>query len=281
MFTTLISTQELAAAAPSRDLVICDVRHDLVQDAWGESEYAKAHVQGALFVHVDRELSAPKTGTNGRHPLPTPEAAAAVFSRLGIDATKQVVAYDQGNGMYAARLWWMLHWLGHDAVAVLDGGFARWTSEGRATTTDVPEARPASFGIRRVTPTVSAAGVRASIHRETLLLIDGRAPERFRGEVEPFGPVAGHIPGARNRPFAQNLETDGTFKHPAFLRAEFSALLDDASHANVVHYCGSGISACHNILAMEIAGLSGTRLYPGSWSEWSSDPGRPVARGDA
>jgi len=280
MFTTLIATSELSGNLGRSDLVICDVRHDLVQqDAWGEAEYAKAHVPGAQFVHVDRELSGAKTGSNGRHPLPTPEAAAALFSRLGIDATKQVVAYDQGNGMYAARLWWMLRWLGHDAVAVLDGGFAKWSKEGRALTADVTEPHPASFGIHRVTPTVNASGVRASVHRHTLFLIDARSPERFRGEVEPFGPVAGHIPGAHNRPFALNVEADGTFKHAAFLRAEFTALLDGASHETVVHSCGSGISACHNILAMEIAGLPGTRLYPGSWSEWSADPALPVERG--
>ena len=280
MFTTLISTAELAAALGQPDVVICDVRHDLVQqDAWGEAEYAKAHVPGAQFVHVDRELSAHRTGSNGRHPLPTPEAAAALFARLGINEAKQVVAYDQGNGMYAARLWWMLRWLGHDAVAVLDGGYAKWLKEGLPVTSQVPVPRPSSFGIHRVTPTVNASGVRASVHRHTLFLIDARSPERFRGEVEPFGPVAGHIPGAHNRPFTQNLEADGTFKHPAFLRAEFTALLDGSSHETVVHSCGSGISACHNILAMEIAGLPGTRLYPGSWSEWSADPALPVERG--
>jgi len=247
--------------------------------AWGGAEYAKAHVPGAQFVHLDRDLSAPKTGSNGRHPLPTPEAAAALFARLGIDEHKQVVAYDQDNGMYVARLWWMLRWLGHDAVAVLDGGFAKWSKEGREMTADVPEAHASSFGIHRVTPTVSASGVRASLHRHTLFLMDARAPERFRGDVEPLDPVAGHIPGARNRPFAQNLDADGTFKHPAFLRAEFTALLDGASHETVVHSCGSGVSACHNILAMEIAGMPGTRLYPGSWSEWCADPMRPIERG--
>jgi thiosulfate/3-mercaptopyruvate sulfurtransferase len=259
--------------------VICDVRHDLARPDWGPAEYAKAHLPGAQFVHVDRDLSAPKTGKNGRHPLPTPEVAAALFSRLGIDDHKQVVAYDQGNGMYAARLWWMLHWLGHDAAAVLDGGLAKWLGEGRAVTTEVPTARPASFGIRRVTPTVNATGVRSSLNRRTLFLVDARAPERFRGEVEPVDPVAGHIPGAHNRPFTQNLDADGTFKPPAFLRAEFTALLDGASHESVVHHCGSGVSACHNILAMEVAGLPGTRLYPGSWSEWSADPSRPIERG--
>ena len=279
MFTTLISTVELGTAFGRSDLVICDVRHDLVQPQRGASEYAKAHVPGARFVHVDNDLSGAPTGRNGRHPLPAPEAAAALFSRLGIDATTQVAAYDQGNGMYAARLWWMLRWLGHDAVAVLDGGYAKWLKEGRATTTEVPDPRRASFGIRHVTPTVNAAGVRASIDRHSLFLIDARSPERFRGEVEPFGPVAGHIPGAHNRPFALNLEADGTFKHTSFLRAEFTALLDGKSHETVVHSCGSGVSACHNILAMEIAGLPGTRLYPGSWSEWSADPSLPVEVG--
>jgi len=280
MFTTLISTDELGKVLGRPDVVICDVRHDLAQpDTWGEAEYAKAHVPGAQFVHIDRDLSAPKTGSNGRHPLPAPEAAAALFSRLGIDDHKQVVVYDQGNGMYAARLWWMLHWLGHDAAAVLDGGLVEWQREGRATTGVVPKAHAASFGIRRVTPTLNAAGVRASLNRRTLFLVDARAPERFRGEVEPIDPVAGHIPGAHNRPFTQNLDADGTFKLPAFLRAEFMALLDGASHETVVHQCGSGVSACHNILAMEVAGLPGTRLYPGSWSEWSADPGRPIERG--
>jgi 3-mercaptopyruvate sulfurtransferase SseA len=175
LFTTLISTAELAAALGQPDVVICDVRHDLVQqDAWGEAEYAKAHVPGAQFVHVDRELSAPRTGSNGRHPLPTPEAAAALFARLGINEAKQVVAYDQGNGMYAARLWWMLRWLGHDAVAVLDGGYAKWLKEGLPVNSQVPVPRPSSFGIHRVTPTVNASGVRASVHRHTLFLIRTR-----------------------------------------------------------------------------------------------------------
>jgi thiosulfate/3-mercaptopyruvate sulfurtransferase len=281
MFTTLISTDDLAAALSRPDLVICDVRHDLMHpDTWGEAEYAKAHLPGAQFVHVDRDLSAERTGRNGRHPLPAPEVAAASFGRLGIADGTQVVAYDQGNGAYAARLWWMLRWLGHDAVAVLDGGFTKWVRENRAVTSEVPAARATTFGIRRVTPTVNAEGILASLSRRTLLVLDARGAERFRGEVEPLDPVAGHIPGARNRPFTQNLDADGTFKHPAFLRAEFEARLDGAPHNLVVHHCGSGITACHNLLAMEIAGLTGTRLYPGSWSEWCADPGRPVARGE-
>jgi thiosulfate/3-mercaptopyruvate sulfurtransferase len=282
MFTTLISTQELAGALASPNLVLCDVRHDLSHpDNWGRSEYANAHLPGAQFVGIDRDLSATKTGTNGRHPLPFPEAAAALFGRLGIEPESQVVAYDQGSGMFAARLWWMLRWLGHEAVAVLDGGFAKWVREGRATSTQVPDPRPTTFDVRSVMPTVSATGIMASLAQHTLLLLDARAPERFRGDVEPLDPVAGHIPGARNRPFAQNLNADGTFKSPASLRADFDAVLAGTPHAQVVHQCGSGVTACHNILAMEIAGLPGTRLYPGSWSEWCSDPARPVARGDS
>jgi thiosulfate/3-mercaptopyruvate sulfurtransferase len=277
---TLISTEDLANRLGSPDLVVCDVRHDLQKpDEWGEAAYRAGHVPGAVFVHLDRDLSAPKTGRNGRHPLPTPEAAAALFGRLGIGAGKEVVAYDQGPGMYAARMWWMLRWLGFESAAVLDGGFAKWKAEGRATATDIAQPAPATFAIRRVTPTVSATGVAASLARRALVLVDARAPERFRGETEPLDPVAGHIPGARNRPFTQNLDADGTFKAPAFLRAEFNALLDGTSHELVVHHCGSGVTACHNLLAMEIAGLGETRLYPGSWSEWCSDPARPIEVG--
>jgi thiosulfate/3-mercaptopyruvate sulfurtransferase len=280
MFNTLITTEELAALAGRPDVVVCDVRHDLAQpDAWGETQYRHGHVPGAVFVHLDRDLSGRKTGTNGRHPLPSPETAAAMFGHLGIAAGRQVVAYDQGGGMFAARLWWMLGWLGFDAAAVLDGGYAKWVAEGRAVETDPVMPKAAAFTIGRVTPTVNASGVMASLARQRLLLIDARAAERFRGETEPLDPVAGHIPGARNRPYALNLNPDGTFKHPAFLRAEFGALLDGEPHDLVVHQCGSGVTACHNLLAMEIAGISGTRLYPGSWSEWCADPMRPVSTG--
>lgn len=277
---TLITTEELEARLRKPDLVLCDVRHNLAHpDGWGKAQYDAGHIPGAVFVHLDRDLSAPMTGSNGRHPLPTPEAASATFGRLGITSGRQVVAYDQGEGAYAARLWWMLRWLGFESVAVLDGGYAKWKSEGRAVTAEPTLPSPASFRISRVTPTVNATGVAASLPRHTLLLLDARAPERFRGETEPLDPVAGHIPGARNRPYTQNLNADGTFKHAAFLRAEFGAILDDASPDVVVHQCGSGVTACHNILAMEIAGMHGTRLYPGSWSEWCSDPQRPVAVG--
>ncbi len=281
MFDTLISTEELAARLGEPGLVVCDVRHDLARpDTWGDAQYHAGHIPGAVFVHVDRDLSGATSGTNGRHPLPSPETAAATFGRLGIGPGTHVVVYDQGPGMYAARMWWMLRWLGFDAVAVLDGGYAKWSAEGRPLATDATRLAAAPFAIDRVTPTVNATGVLASLPRQTLVLIDARAPERYRGDIEPLDPVAGHIPGARNRPYTLNLDADGTFKHPAFLRAEFEALLDGIKPDLVVHQCGSGITACHNLLAMELAGLSGTRLYPGSWSEWSADKARPVATGD-
>ena len=280
MFTTLIDSDQLETRLGSPDLVICDVRHDLARpEHWGKAQYDAGHIPGAVFVHLDRDLSAAMTGRNGRHPLPTPEQAAKTFGRLGITAGKQVVAYDQGGGAIAARLWWMLRWLGFDAVAVLDGGYAKWAAEGRVVSEEPTIPTPAEFAITRVTPTVNASGVMASLARQALVVLDARSPERFRGEVEPLDPVAGHIPGALNRPYTLNLDKDGTFKHPAFLRAEFEAILDGAPHDAVVHQCGSGVTACHNLLAMEIAGITGTRLYPGSWSEWCADPSRPVEKG--
>ena len=279
MFTTLISTADLAARLDTPETVVVDVRHDLgAPDTWGTAQYRAAHIPGAVFAHLDRDLSAPKTGTNGRHPLPSPEACATAFGRLGLGAGKQVVAYDQGNGAYAARLWWMLRWLGHEAAAVLDGGYDKWVREGRPVTAEVRGPRPATFTARPVATPVDARELEASLGRGSTVLIDARAPERFRGEVEPLDPVAGHIPGAMNRPFARNLGTDGTFKPAPVLRGEFDALLAGRPPAAVVHQCGSGVTACHNALAMEIAGLHGARLYPGSWSEWCADPARPVAR---
>ena len=279
-YGTLISTADLARHLGDPAFVIVDVRHDLAKpERFGEDAYAQSHVPGAVFAHIDRDLSAPITGRNGRHPLPTPEAASAVFGRLGIDATKQVVAYDQGNGVFASRLWWMLRWLGHENVAVLDGGFAKWTREGHAVESEARVAKPANFVARRVRPTVNAAGVAASLPRHALVLLDARAAERYRGDVEPLDPVAGHIPGALNRPYSRNVGADGTFRPAAELRAEFDAMLHGRAPADVVHYCGSGVTACHNVLAMTIAGYPITRLYPGSWSEWCADPKRPVARG--
>jgi thiosulfate/3-mercaptopyruvate sulfurtransferase len=281
MYSTLISTADLALHLADPSLVVVDVRHDLGQpDTWGEAEYRRAHIPGARFVHMDGDLAAPKTGMNGRHPLPSAEASAALFGRLGVDASKQVVAYDQGPGSYAARLWWMLRWLGHDAVAVLDGGYAVWEREGRPVTTDVPAVVPASFIARPSAPVVDVATVAATLGSPSMLLVDARGRERFRGDVEPIDKVAGHIPGAINRPYTDNLAADGRFKPARELRADFSALIGDRAPSAIVHTCGSGVTACHNLLAMEHAGLGGARLYPGSWSEWSADPARPIARGD-
>ena len=276
----LISTSELAARLRDPSLVIVDTRHDLAQpEHWGEAQYSASHIPGARFAHLDRDLSARKTGTNGRHPLLSPEAAAAVLSRLDIDATKHVVVYDQQSGQYAARLWWMLRWLGHDAVAVLDGGFDRWVREGRPVTTDVPPPGEASFAVRHGVATSDANEVQASLAGADLTLVDARAPERYSGENEPLDPVAGRIPGALNRFWSTNVNPDGTFKTPEAIRSEFAALLGDTPLDRVVHYCGSGVTACHNLLAMEVAGLPGTRLYPGSWSEWCADASHPVERG--
>jgi thiosulfate/3-mercaptopyruvate sulfurtransferase len=228
---------------------------------------------------VDLDLSAPLTGTNGRHPLPSPASCAAKFGRLGIDASKQVVIYEKNSGMFASRMWWMLRWLGHHAAAVLDGGYDKWVREGRAVTTDVPLPRPATFPIRQGAPMVDAAAVLANLASPSQILVDARAAERFRGDVEPMDRVAGHIPGALNRHYAQNLTAEATFKSADALHTEFDSLLRGRPASAVVHQCGSGVSACHNLLAMEIAGFHGSRLYAGSWSEWCADPARPVARG--
>ncbi len=280
MLTTLVSTADLAARLGDPALVVVDVRHDLASpERWGEERYAQGHLPGARFAHLDRDLSAAKTGRNGRHPLPDAADAARVMGRLGIGGDSQVVAYDNGSGMFAVRLWWMLRWLGHDAVAVLDGGFDKWTREGRPVTPEVPVVVPQVFPLRRVAPVLTVQELAGALPSGSLALVDARAAERYRGEVEPLDPVAGHIPGARNRPFAANLNPDLTFKPAAVLRAEFAELLGTTPLDRVVHYCGSGVSACHNLLAMEIAGLPGTRLYPGSWSEWCADASRPVATG--
>ena len=282
MASTLISPEDLADRLADPGLVVLDLRHDLAQpEHWGETQYAAGHVPGARFVHIDRDLSAHKTGRNGRHPLPTPAAASALFGRLGIGPSTQVVAYDQNSGMYAARAWWMLRWLGHDTAAVLDGGYARWQREGRAVSTAAPAPRPAVFPVRIPLATASADDVLHNIAARSRVVVDARAPERFRGDVEPIDPVAGHIPGARNWPYSQNVGPDGTFRPAADLAAGFAAFLGGTPAAAVIHQCGSGVTACHNILAMAVAGYPLTTLYPGSWSEWVANPARPVARGPA
>ncbi len=280
MFRTLIDSGELAAHLDDPAWVVVDVRHDLMQpDRWGYDQYRAAHLPNARFVHLDRDLSALKNGRNGRHPLPAPADAAALFGRLGINSDTQVVAYDQSSNMFASRLWWMLRWLGHDEVAVLDGGFDKWVRDNRDLSAEVPVVRPATFTIRSTLPTASVQDVLDSLPTHARFIIDARAPERFRGEIEPMDPVAGHIPGAHNWPYGRNLNPDGTFKSPAALAAGFAEFLGPTPPARIVHQCGSGVTACHNILAMEHAGYPATTLFPGSWSEWVADPSRPVATG--
>jgi thiosulfate/3-mercaptopyruvate sulfurtransferase len=277
--TTLLATAELAAHLDDPGWVVFDCRHDLANPGAGEQEYARSHIPGARFLHLDRDLAAPATGKNGRHPLPDPQAFAQTLGAAGVDSGKQVVAYDAQTGVYAARLWWMLRWLGHEKVALLDGGYAKWTREGRPVTGALPQPVPARFDGRPRAMSVDAGDVRSHLGRPGRILIDARSPDRYRGENETLDPVGGRIPGSINRFFRNNLDAEGCFKPAAELRQAFAALLGDAPPDAVVHSCGSGVSACHNLLAMEIAGLSGSRLYPGSWSEWCSDPGRPTEQG--
>jgi thiosulfate/3-mercaptopyruvate sulfurtransferase len=230
-------------------------------------------------MHLDEDLSGPKTGLNGRHPLPHPLTFALRLGALGIDNGKQVVAYDASGGCYAARLWWMLRWVGHDAIAVLDGGWQAWLEGSYPVSAEAAPAARTTYRLRTQPQlAVDAAYVSAHLEDPSSMLIDARSPDRFRGENETLDPVAGHIPGARNRFFRSNLEASGCFKRPEALRSEFLSLLGDRAPASVVHQCGSGVTACHNALAMEHAGLSGSRVYPGSWSEWISDRTRPVER---
>ena len=284
--TTLISAAEmLALQAAGQPLVLLDCGFDLADTAAGERAYAAGHLKGARHVHLDRDLSGAKTGGNGRHPLPDRASLAARAGNWGITPDVQVVCYDDQGGVYAARAWWLLRWLGHGAVAVLNGGRGAWATAGGALTTDLPAPAPAPAPapqppyptLAPAMPTVDTAALQERLDAVTLL--DARAPERFRGEVEPLDPVAGHIPGAQCRFFRLNLAADGRFKSAEQLRQEFAALSGPHAQSPVVHQCGSGVTACHNLLAMAHAGLEPGALYPGSWSEWCSDPARPVARG--
>jgi len=282
IYTTLISTAALEARLGDPQLVVVDCRHDLGKSDWGRAEYRRAHIPGARFLHLDDHLSARPNGANGRHPLPDPAAFARTLGRAGIGSQTQVVAYDSQGGMVASRLWWMLrHWLGHEAAAVLDGGWDLWTAEGHAVSADVPHVHPVQFVAGSTADVVDARSVLEHLGRPGMILIDARAPDRFRGENETLDPVGGRIPGARNRFFRDNLGKDGRFKPAPMLREEFAAAIGGGRPDEVVHQCGSGVSACHNVLAMDVAGLAGSRLYAGSWSEWCSDPSRPVARGVA
>ena len=274
----LVSTVQLAAHLDDPQWIVADCRHDLANPDAGRAAYAQAHIPGARFFHLDHDLSGPRTGKNGRHPLPDPEKFAAALEKAGIGPGSRVIAYDAQGGMNATRLWWLMRWIGHDRVSVLDGGWKAWIAEARPQSTESPVTQ-ASRLVPAVQPIAALAPeIVASIR--SLPLLDARTAERYRGRNETMDPVAGRIPGAMNRFFMHNLADDGRFKAIDMLKREFMEVLGTTSPAKLVNYCGSGVSACHNIFAMELAGLHGSRLYPGSWSEWCADPTRPIAQGE-
>ncbi len=283
-YTTLIDARSLQGLLSDSGLVIIDCRFDLQNTDAGRNAYLKGHIPGAQFVDLNKDLSAPVTSTSGRHPLPTPLTFAATVSTLGIGEDSQVVAYDGANGSFAARAWWMLRWLGHRAAAVLDGGLQAWIGAGGALTSG-EERYHGSTPLRRVPPAADSAAVigatevAALLRDPRALLVDARAAERYAGTVEPIDSVAGHIAGAVNHPFMRNLRPDGRFLQAADLRHLWEERLAGRAPKNVAAMCGSGVTACHNLLSLEIAGLSGAKLYAGSWSEWIRDPSRAIARG--
>ncbi len=289
MYTTLIDVPQLQALRNSaQPHMVFDCSFELMQSAAGDQQYEQSHIPGAVRADLERHLSAGKTATDaqsgGRHPLPSREAFARWLGSVGLGNDMQAVVYDRQGNTYSGRLWWMLKWVGHEAVAVLDGGLQAWQAGGGEVQagTEASKLTPAVSGRYTVTTPravlVTTDSVERQLGRPTQNLIDARGEPRFRGEVEPLDPVAGHIPGALNRPFSLNFNSDGKFKPAEQLRAEFDALLAGRDPASVVHHCGSGVSAVPNIIAMELAGLGRAALYAGSWSEWCSDSSRAVAQ---
>lgn len=277
---TIIEAATLAAHASAPDWVTLDCRFELGKPAAGEAAYAAGHIPGARYAHLDRDLAGPVGPTTGRHPLPEPQALARRLAEWGIDRETQVVVYDQGNSFFAARAWWLLRWLGHSQVAVLDGGLAAWLAAGQALETALPRVTPRTFAAHNLAAmAVSAAEVLQSLHSDTVRLVDARGADRYAGENETIDPVGGHVPGALHHHYARNYNADGRLKDAATLRTEWLQTLHGRPPTALIAMCGSGVSACVNLLALEHAGLQGARLYPGSWSEWIRDPARPVARG--
>ena len=283
-YTTLIGPEDVdhLQREDTAQVLICDCTFDLADAEAGARAYAAGHIPGAVYVHLEKDLSGEKTGSNGRHPLPTREQFAARMAELGAGDDTQIIAYDALDGRYAARLWWMLRWVGHTAVAVLDGGIKAWQAADLPLS--VADAAPRTSGPFTVRPavvsTVSYEQVRAGLSNTGVRVLDARSPDRFRGENETLDPIGGHIPGAGNRFFMDNIGADGKFKPAAQLRKEFEAVMANVPAADCIAQCGSGVTACHNLLAMSVAGLDGASLYPGSWSEWSSRPGAPIATGN-
>jgi thiosulfate/3-mercaptopyruvate sulfurtransferase len=286
MFDTLIEAQHLKhlvdAGVQAPLLVVIDCRAELSDAAAGGAAFLSAHIPGACHADLNRDLSGPVTPTSGRHPLPDPATFVATLGSWGVTDHSQIVAYDAANGAYAARLWWLARWIGHRAVAVLDGGFATWCAAGGTSESGEPPPRaPGGLTLRPgPSPTVTTAQIAATLHDPAQLIVDARAAERYAGLVEPIDAVAGHVPGAVNHPLAENLDTDGRFLPPAELRRRWQARLGGQAPQALIAMCGSGVTACHNLLALEVAGLRGAKLYPGSWSEWIRDAQRPVARGE-
>ena len=289
MYTTLISVSQLKALqASNQALMVFDCSYDLMKPEMADLMFAEKHMQGAQQAHLDRHLSThDATAVNGgRHPLPPRESLAAWLQTLGFTNNMQAVVYDRQGANYCGRLWWMLKWLGHDAVAILDGGLQAWEASGGAVESGNAATPSSSVPVEskfQLKPAlrewVSTTQLATQVGHTSLTLIDARGAARYRGEVEPIDPVAGHIPGALNRPFTENLNADGFFKSPELLREEFDKLLAGRDPQTVVHHCGSGVSTVPNIVAMELAGLGVTKLYPGSWSEWCKTPGMAIAKG--
>lgn len=282
-FETILSPAQLGGLLDAGDdVLVLDCEYDLTDPGRGRAIYREGHLPGACYIDLKRDLSGAATGDNGRHPLPERELFAATMRLVGLKPGQQVVAYDGSGGIYAARLWWMLRWLGHAPVAVLDGGRQAWIASGLPLASGEEPALPiggfeASASL--VGEPVSVQDVEANLVSEAWQVIDARDAARFGGAAHPLDDVAGHIPGATNRSCRDNLDGEGRFRDPAELHAAFVPALAGRPPEEAVSQCGSGVTACHNILAMELAGLTGVRLYPGSWSEWTADPARPVARG--
>lgn len=275
----LVSAEELSRHLDSPDWIIVDCRFNLARPDAGEAAYGAGHIPGAWYAHLDRDLASPRTAGSGRHPLPRPEDLVKLFSRWGVRKGARVVAYDDAGGAIAARLWWLLRWMGHAEASLLDGGLPAWQSAGFPLSVDLPAGRPAAFvGSPGQMKTIGVSDLERSLADPRLLLLDARAAARFRGDEEPIDPVAGHVPGAVNAPFQDSLARDGRFRDAPALRAGFTAAVGERDIGDVVFMCGSGVTACHGIFALELAGLPGARLYAGSWSEWIRSADRPIAR---
>ncbi len=279
MHSTLIETEQLAELLGTPGLVVLDCRFNLKHPEAGREAWRESHIPGARYVHLDDDMASHGDENSGRHPLPAIDAFAARLGALGIQADSQVVVYDDAGGAIAGRMWWLLRWAGHPTAALLNGGWPKWTREGRPVSDDTPpESETRYAASARDDLWLTTEAVVEALNQDQVQLIDARAPERFSGQQEPLDAVGGHIPGSRNIPFQENLDENGCFKSPEALRQRFAALAEDARP--VCHSCGSGVTACHNLLAMAYAGLEPGRLYVGSWSEWIRDPERPIATGN-